>query len=53
MSATLPEPRQAVAAVAPSRLTEFFEYMRRAFVQAGEEDSVLPVRAAHREVAGG
>jgi hypothetical protein len=33
-----------VATVAPSRLAEFTEDMRTAFVQAGDEDSVLPVR---------
>ncbi|MEU8886766.1 hypothetical protein [Streptomyces sp. NPDC048442] len=41
---TLPALRQAVATVAPGRLTEFFEDMQQVFVQAGEEDSVLPIR---------
>lgn len=48
---TLPGLRQAVATVAPSRLTEFFEDMQRAFVQAGEDDSVLPIRAFYRQWA--
>lgn len=41
---TLPALRQAVATVVPSRLAEFFEGMQKAFVQAGDEDSVFPIR---------
>ncbi|MBD0747359.1 hypothetical protein BG418_37675 [Streptomyces sp. CBMA152] len=41
---TLPALRQAVATVAPSRLPEFFEELQDAFVRAGEEDSVVPIR---------
>ncbi|WP_455354578.1 hypothetical protein [Streptomyces sp. SYSU K217416] len=40
--------RQAVAAVVPSRLAEFFEDMQKAFVEAGEQDSVLPIRMFYR-----
>ncbi len=36
--------RQAVAAVAPSRLPEFFQEIQDAFTQAGDEDSVFPIR---------
>ena len=36
--------RQAVATVAPSRLPEFFQEIQDAFTQAGEEDSVFPIR---------
>ncbi|WP_329350852.1 ATP-binding protein [Streptomyces sp. NBC_01261] len=46
---TLPALRQAVATVVPSRLPEFFEDVRRAFVRAGDEDSVVPIRMFHRE----
>jgi hypothetical protein len=46
---TLPALRQAVAAVVPSRLPEFFEDMEKAFVRAGEEDSVLPIRMFYRQ----
>lgn len=46
---TLPSLRQAVATVAPSRLPEFFDDMQRAFVRAGEEDSVLPIRMFYRQ----
>jgi hypothetical protein len=46
---TLPSLRHAVATVVPSRLTEFFEDMQRAFVRAGEEDSVLPIRMFYRQ----
>ena len=46
---TLPSLRQAVATVIPSRLPEFFEDMQRAFVRAGEEDSVLPIRMFYRQ----
>ncbi len=41
---SLPALRQAVAAVAPSRLPEFFQEIQDAFTQAGEEDSVFPIR---------
>jgi hypothetical protein len=41
---TLGALRQAVAAVAPSRLPEFFQEIQDAFSQAGDEDSVLPIR---------
>ena len=40
----LPALRQAVATVAPSRLPEFFQEIQDAFTQAGEEDSVFPIR---------
>lgn len=46
---TLPALRQAVAAVVPSRLSEFFEDMQQAFVRAGDEDSVLPIRMFYRQ----
>jgi hypothetical protein len=36
--------RQAVATVAPSRLPEFFQEIQDAFSQAGNEDSVFPIR---------
>jgi len=36
--------RQAVAEVAPSRLPEFFQEIQDAFTQAGDEDSVFPIR---------
>ena len=36
--------RQAVATVAPSRLPEFFQDIQDAFTQAGDEDSVFPIR---------
>src|ERR1700751_4206070 len=41
---TLDALRQAVAAVAPSRLPEFFQEVQDAFTQAGDEDSVFPIR---------
>jgi hypothetical protein len=41
---TLDALRQAVAAVAPSRLPEFFQEIQDAFSQAGDEDSVFPIR---------
>ena len=41
---SLPALRQAVAAVAPSRLPEFFQEIQDAFTQAGNEDSVFPIR---------
>ncbi|WP_405887800.1 hypothetical protein OG762_14840 [Streptomyces sp. NBC_01136] len=45
---TLPALRQAVATVVPSRLPEFFEDLQRAFVRAGDEDSVVPIRMFYR-----
>jgi hypothetical protein len=41
---SLPALRQAVAAVAPSRLPEFFQEILDAFTQAGDEDSAFPIR---------
>ena len=41
---SLPALRQAVAMVAPSRLPEFFQEIQDAFTQAGDEDSVFPIR---------
>jgi hypothetical protein len=41
---TLDALRQAVAIVAPSRLPEFFQEIQDAFSQAGNEDSVFPIR---------
>ena len=41
---SLPALRQAVATVAPSRLPEFFQEIQDAFSQAGDEDSVFPIR---------
>ena len=46
---SLPALRQAVATVVPSRLPEFFEDLQRAFVRAGDEDSVVPIRMFYRE----
>lgn len=46
---TLPALRQAVATVVPSRLPEFFEDVQKAFVRAGDEDSVVPIRMFYRE----
>jgi hypothetical protein len=48
---TLPALREAVAAVAPSRLPEMFAKMQEAFVRAGEEDSVTPIHMFYREWA--
>ncbi|GGZ74026.1 hypothetical protein [Streptomyces bluensis] len=48
---TLPALRQAVATVAPSRLPEFFEDLQKAFVRAGDEDSVVPIRMFYRQWA--
>ncbi len=48
---TLPALRQAVAAVAPSRLPEMFTKMQDAFVRAGEEGSVTPIHMFYREWA--
>jgi hypothetical protein len=45
---TLPALRQAVAAVAPSRLPQFFEEMQDAFTQAGDDDTVIPIRMFYR-----
>ncbi|MFJ3820227.1 hypothetical protein [Streptomyces nodosus] len=45
---TLPALRQAVATVVPSRLPEFFEDLQNAFVHAGDEDSVVPIRMFYR-----
>jgi len=41
---SLPALRQAVATVAPARLPEFFQEIQDAFTQAGDEDSVFPIR---------
>lgn len=41
---TLNALRQAVATVAPSRLSEFFQDVQDSFSRAGEEDSVFPIR---------
>ncbi|GAB3693688.1 hypothetical protein [Nocardiopsis oceani] len=38
----LPELRQALATVAPSRPSDFFDEIQGAFTQAGEENSVVP-----------
>jgi hypothetical protein len=48
---TLPALRAAVARVAPGRLPEMFEKMQAAFVQAGEEGSVVPIHMFYREWA--
>ncbi|GGZ18034.1 hypothetical protein [Streptomyces poonensis] len=48
---TLPSLRQAVATVVPSRLPEFFEDLQKAFVRAGDEDSVVPIRMFYRQWA--
>lgn len=45
---TLDALRQAVAAVVPSRLPEFFQDIQDAFSRAGEEDSVFPIRHFYR-----
>jgi hypothetical protein len=45
---TLDALRQAVATVAPSRLAEFFQDIQDAFSQAGDEDSVFPIRHFHQ-----
>ena len=45
---TLDALRQAVAAVVPSRLPEFFQEIQDAFSQAGDEDSVYPIRHFYR-----
>jgi hypothetical protein len=41
---TLDALRQAVATVVPTRLPEFFQEIQDAFTQAGNEDSVFPIR---------
>jgi len=41
---SLPALRQAVATVAPSRLPEFFQEIQDTLTQAGDEDSVFPIR---------
>ncbi len=41
---SLPALRQAVATVAPSPLPEFFQEIQDAFTQAGDGDSVIPIR---------
>ncbi|MGN5378703.1 hypothetical protein ACQ4WX_18675 [Streptomyces lasalocidi] len=46
---TLPALRQAVATVVPSRLPEFFEDLQKAFIRAGDEDSVVPIRMFYRQ----
>jgi hypothetical protein len=43
--------RQAVATVAPARLPEMFAKMQTAFVRAGEEGTVTPIRLFYREWA--
>jgi hypothetical protein len=43
--------RQAVAAVAPARLSEMFTSMQEAFIRAGEENSVTPIHMFYREWA--
>ena len=50
-SLTWPALRQAVAAVAPTRLPEMYAKMQEAFVRAGEEGSVTPIHMFHREWA--
>src|SRR5262245_11763926 len=50
-SLSLPDLRQAVAAVAPGRLAEMFTKMQEAFVRAGEENSVTPIHMFYREWA--
>jgi hypothetical protein len=46
---TLAALRQAVATVVPSRLPEFFENLQKAFVRAGDEDSVVPIPMFYRQ----
>ncbi|MET7538573.1 hypothetical protein [Streptomyces sp. NPDC005507] len=46
---TLPALRQALATVATSRLPEFFEDLQRAFMRAGDEDSVVRIRMFDRQ----
>ncbi|OIJ86301.1 hypothetical protein BIV25_41810 [Streptomyces sp. MUSC 14] len=46
---TLPALRQAVATVVPSRLPEFFEDLQKAFIRAGDEDSVVPIRMFYHQ----
>lgn len=40
-----------MATVVPSRLPEFFEDLQNAFVRAGNEDSVAPIRMFYRQWA--
>jgi hypothetical protein len=47
----LPALREAVAIVAPARLPEFFDAMQNAFVNAGEDNSVIPIHMFYREWA--
>jgi hypothetical protein len=48
---TPPALRAAVARVVPGRLREMFEKMQAAFVQAGEEGTVVPIHMFYREWA--
>lgn len=48
---TLPEIREAVATVAPDRLSEMFTKMQDAFTKAGEQNSVVPIHMFYREWA--
>ena len=48
---TLDALRQAVADVVPSRLPEFFQEIHDAFSQAGDEDSVFPIRHLYQRWA--
>jgi hypothetical protein len=50
-SLTLSALREAVAAVAPGRLPEMFAKMQEAFLQAGVQGSVTPIRMFCREWA--
>ena len=50
---TLPALRQAVGAVAPSRLPEFFQEIQDAFTQSAVREAAEIVQAAYREVASG
>jgi hypothetical protein len=45
---TLTALRAAVTAVAPVRLSEFFESMQDACTRAGEQDSVTPIHVFYR-----
>jgi hypothetical protein len=48
---TLSELREAVTAVAPSRLPEMFAEMQEAFARSCEEDSITPIHMFHRKWA--
>jgi len=48
---TLPEIREAVAKVAPGRLSEMFARMQDAFTKAGEQNSVIQIHMFYREWA--